>query len=134
MAVSRQKLFNAERSSAMIRANQHDIAEPVRDQFYSAKNERSHDQFAELVVGLHEGQQAFATEFDYFARLPGAHSQHRGSTREHVDLACELRRSIHHDERLGRTGWPNNFNLTRAHDEERHNLLTWFDEHLSRFD
>src|SRR5690349_12165216 len=112
----------------------HDISEAVRDQFYSPKNEGPHDHFAELVVGLHERHQVFAIQFEYFARLPDAHSQHRGSTREHVDLARELRRSIDRDECLGGARWPNNLDLTRRNDEERHNLLTWFDEHLALLD
>jgi hypothetical protein len=43
----------------------------------------------------------------------------------------ELPRSID-DERLAGTGRPNNLNLPCPHDEERHNVLTWFDKHLAR--
>lgn len=39
MAVARQKLFDAERSRAMIRPDEHDIAEPVRDQLHPASDE-----------------------------------------------------------------------------------------------
>ena len=134
MAVSRQELFDAERSGAMIRANQHDISDAVCDQFHSAKNERSHDQLTELVVGLHERQQPFAIDLDDFARLPGAHAQQRGTTREHIDLACELSRSIDDHKRLAGTGRPNNLNLSCPDDEKWHNVLTWFDKHLARLD
>jgi len=38
------------------------------------------------------------------------------------------------NERLGRTGWPDNLDPTRRDDEERHNLRSRLDEHLSSLD
>ena len=69
MAVARQKFLDAKRPGTMVRADKHDIAEPVRDQFHPAQDEGPHDDLAELAVGLHERQQVFAVEFDHFARL-----------------------------------------------------------------
>ena len=43
MAVAREELFDAERSGAMGRADQHDVAESVRDQLDPAEDERAHD-------------------------------------------------------------------------------------------
>ena len=54
MAIACQEFFDAERSGAMIRADEHGIAEPVRDQLHSANNEGAHDQLAELAIGLHQ--------------------------------------------------------------------------------
>ena len=54
MAVARQELFNAECFRAMIRPEEHDIAEPVRDQFHPAQDKGPHDDLAELAVGLHQ--------------------------------------------------------------------------------
>ena len=120
MAVARQELFDAKRSRAMIRPNEHDIAEPVRNQLHPAQDEGPHDQLAELAVGLHERQQLFTIQLDHFARLAGARSDERGAARKHVDLAGELTRSMDRDERLGATGWPDNLDPTRRDDEERH--------------
>ena len=67
MAVARQELFDAKRSSAMIRPDEHDVAEPVRDQLHPAQDEGAHDQLAEFAVGLHERQQLFTIQLDHFA-------------------------------------------------------------------
>ena len=69
MAVARQELLDAQRAGAMSRPNEHDIAEPVRDQLHPAQDEGPHDDLAELAVGLHERQQLFAIQLDHFARL-----------------------------------------------------------------
>ena len=122
MTVSRQELFNAERSGAMVRTDQHDISEPMRDQLHSAQNEGPHDELAEFAVGLHERQQVFAIQLDHFARLTDARSEQRRATRKHVDLAGELTRSIDYDERLAGAGWPDNLDPTCRNHEERHDL------------
>ena len=88
----------------------------------------------ELAVGLHERQQVFAIQLDHFARLAGARSDERGAARKHVDLAGELTGSMDRDERLARAGWPDNLDPTCRDDEERHDLLSRLDEHLSRSD
>ena len=67
MAVARQELLDPERAGAIIRANEHDIAEPVRDQLHSAHDESAHDQLAEFAVGLHQRQQLFTIQLDHFA-------------------------------------------------------------------
>src|SRR6266545_2037520 len=124
MAVARQELFDAERSSAMIRPDEHDISEPVRDQLDPAQDKSPHDQLAELAVGLHERQQLFTIQLDHFARLTGARSEERGAARKHVDLAGELTLSMDRDERLGRSGWPDNLDPACRDDEERHNVCS----------
>jgi hypothetical protein len=118
----------------MIRSYKHNVSEPVRDQFHSANDERPHDELAEFAIGLYERQQVFAIHFDCFARLAGAYSEHRGATRKHIDLARELTRSIDYDERLAGAGWPDNLYLTCRNNEERYNLLPWFDEHFAGLD
>jgi hypothetical protein len=54
MAVARQELPHAERSRAVIRAEEDDVSDPVSDQLHPAKDEGPHDDLAKLAVGLHE--------------------------------------------------------------------------------
>src|SRR6266568_393355 len=120
MTVARQELFDAECSSAMIRAEKHDISESTRNQLHPAQDEGPHDQLAEFAVGLHERQQLFTIQLDHFARLDGARSDERGAAGKHVDLAGELTRSMDRDECFGTAGWPDNLDPTCRDDEKRH--------------
>ena len=81
MAVARQEFFNAECTRAMIRPDDDDISEPLRNQLDSADNECPHDDLANLAVGLHQGHQVFAIQLDHFARLTGARSDKHGTAR-----------------------------------------------------
>ena len=132
MTVPRQELFDAERSRAMTRSDKHDISESVRNQLHPAKDEGPHEQFAQLAVGLHERHQVFAIELNDFTRLGGARPDKRAAAGEHVDLTGELTGSMDGDERFSGTGWLDNLNLTGRDDEERHDLLTRFDQYLTR--
>ena len=134
MAVSRQELFDAKSLRAMVGPEQHDVSEAVRDQFYSANDEGAHDELAELAVGLHELQQVFAVDFDDLARLADAHSEHRWTAGEHIDLPGELTWAVNYDECLDGAGWADNLHPTRLNHKERYNLLPWLDEHLAGLD
>ena len=80
------------------RPDEHDVAEPVRDQLHAAQDERPHEDLAELGVGLHERQQALAIQLDHFARLADARADERAAAREHVDFAGELARAMDDDQ------------------------------------
>ena len=71
MAVAREELPDPQRAGGVIRADEHDVAEPARDQLDAAQDERAHQDLAELGVGLHERQQLVAIELDHFARPRG---------------------------------------------------------------
>ena len=94
MAVARQELLDAERASGMARPDEHDVAEPVRDQLHPAQDEGPHEDLAQLAVGLHERQQVFALELDHFAqRSPARMRTSLRRPESIVDLAGELPRS-----------------------------------------
>ena len=97
MAVARQELLDAQRSRAMVRADEHDVAEAVRDQLHPAQDEGAHDDLAQLAVGLHQRQQVLAIQLDHFTRCTDACPDQRAPAGEHVDLAGELARSMDRD-------------------------------------
>ena len=114
--------------------DEHDIAEPARNQLDAAQDEGPHQNLAQLGVGLHEGQQVFAIQLDHFARLGGARAQQRAPAREHGGLAAELPRSMDHDETFGVAGWPHNLDFAALDHEERDDLVADLDEHFSALD
>ena len=78
MAVARQELLDAQRAGAMTRADEHDVAEPVRDQLHPAQDEGAHEDLAQLAVGLHQRQQVLAIQL---RSLRPARSRARGQAR-----------------------------------------------------
>ena len=85
--------LDAERARGMTRPDEHDVADPVRDQLHPTEDEGPHEDLAQLAVGLHEREHVVAIELDHRARLPRAHADEPAATREHGDLAGELPRS-----------------------------------------
>ncbi len=52
----------------MTRSDEHDVADPLRDQLHPAKDEGAHENLTQLTVGLHDGQEMFAIDLHDFAR------------------------------------------------------------------
>jgi hypothetical protein len=77
IAVAREKFLDAQRPGAVIGTEEHHVAETARDQFHAPQDERAHDNFAQLGIGLHQRQQLLAVEFDHLAGLDRAQPQQR---------------------------------------------------------
>ena len=90
MTVPRQKLSEAKRSRRMTRSHEHDVSKTLRDYFDPPQDEGSHEDFAQLAVGLHKRDQMLAIQLDHVAGLARADSHQSTPTREHVDLARKL--------------------------------------------
>ena len=63
MTVAREEFPDPQGPGAMLRAHQHDIAEAMGNQFQPTKDERPHDDLAELGVGLYQRPQVFPVRF-----------------------------------------------------------------------
>ncbi len=129
MPVAREELADAERPLAMRRPEDHDVADAAGDQLHPPQDEGAHKDGAQLAVGLHEGQQVVAIDFNDFAvrahadlRQPRAARQHRRFAREHPGA------ERHHDLLGGRRA--DDIDLTRHHDEESRHLLPRLRQHL----
>src|SRR6185295_18522181 len=116
------------------RTDERNIPEPVSNQLHAAKDEGPHQNFAELGVGLHEGQQTFAIQLDDFARLRGPRADQRTPARDHGGFAGELPGSMDDDEALGGAGWAHDEDLATFDHEERDDLVTGLDEHFPALD
>ncbi len=92
-------------------AEQHDIAVATRNQFHSAKNECSHEDFAEFGVGLHERLQLFTSDFHHFRRLPRADSNHHPPARQNTYFSGKLAWPDNHKHLLIPAGRPDDLQI-----------------------
>ena len=68
-----------------VEPDQHDVAEPARDQLHAAQDEGAHQDLAQLAVGLHQRQQLLAVQLDHLARLRCTRAANeRAAAGEHV--------------------------------------------------
>ena len=118
MAVTRQELLDAERTSGMTRPDEHDIADPMRHQLYPTEEEGPQEDLAQFAVGLHEREHVFALDLDYCARLSGTYADEPTAPREHGDLARKLPRSQGGHEFLCDACEPDDRDVTRGDDEK----------------
>ena len=119
MTVPGQELPDAQRSRRMVRPDEHDVAEAVRDELHPPEDEGPHQDLAELGVRLHQRQQLLVIELDDLARRAGARPHQRAAVREHVGLAGELARPMNGDDGLAGIRRLDDLDLSRGDDVER---------------
>ena len=127
VAVAREELLDAQRARGVRRADQHDVADAVRDQLDAAEDERAHQDLAQLGVGLHQASSCSRVELDrprparWRARAPAS------GGRDHVRLAGELARPVHGHQRVAQAGRPDDLDLSGSDDEERDGWVAGLD-------
>ena len=90
VAVPREELLDAQGARGVTRPHYHHVAQAVRDQLRPAKDERAHEDVAQLAVGLHEGEELLALELDHLTRLARLDAYEPAPTRQHGDFAGEV--------------------------------------------
>ena len=133
MTIAGEEFFDPQRSRRVIRPNEHHVADPMREQLHAAEDERAHQDFAQLRVGLHERQQPLAAHFDDRARHRRARAGERAATRQHVHFTGELTRPVDGNERFGGVG-TDDLDFAFDDHEERDEALALLDEHFTAFD
>ena len=93
MAVATEELPHPQRARAVIRAEQHDVAEAAGNEPDTPQNERAQQDLADLRVALNELEQARAIELDDLAAFAHARLRERASPAEQVHFTGELRRA-----------------------------------------
>ena len=131
MAIACQELLDAQRTGAMRRANQDDIAVAAGNQLDASEDERAHEDVAQLGVRLDESEQLLAIELDHLAWLADPGPRQRPSAGQHVAFAGELPGPMRDDQRFGSRGRSQHLQLAAQHDEERHRPLSHLDEHVT---
>jgi len=132
MSVPDQEFLDAQRTGAVGGTNKDHIAVAAGNQLHAPEDERPHEDFAQLGVGLHERQELFAIQFDHFAGFADPRSRQRGPAGDQVRLARKLARTERRDDRLGAIGNPYDLYATRQDHEERDRTCAGLDEHLAR--
>ena len=90
MPVAREEFLNAKGIGGVARANECCIANTLHQQLHPPKNERAHQDLAQLRVRLHQGEEAFAGQLDDFSVLPCLNPRQCTTTRKDVDFTGEL--------------------------------------------
>jgi hypothetical protein len=90
------------------------------DELDTSKNERAHDNVAQLTVGLQQIQQSFPFELDYFTCFARANARQSAPAGEQIHFTSELARLKRGDERLAWAQYAEDVDLARRDDEEPH--------------
>ena len=120
MTVAGQKFFDAQRLGRITRADEDDVADSMRDELDTSKNERAHDNVAQLAVGLQQIEQLFPFELDYFTGFARANACQSAPAGEQIHFASKLARLKRGDERLARAQYAEDVDLARRNKEEPH--------------
>src|SRR5260370_17383376 len=89
------------------------IANALRKHFHPPKNERTHQDLAQLRVCLHQGEEAFAIELDDFSIMSRTNTCHRTTARKRIDLAGELTSPENRNKRFGCGRRPHSLQFSR---------------------
>ena len=131
VVVACQKFLDAKRARGMSRAEQHGISIATSNQLHTPENECSHDNLAQLAVGLHEAQQLFPLELDQFAGFPHVYLNHCPASGQHTGFTCELTRTKRGDQLFVGPGRTNNLQTPSSDDEETRILRACFDKNVA---
>jgi hypothetical protein len=134
IAVTREELPDAKRAGRVIGSDEHDIAEFVRDQRQAAKDERAHEDLAQLGVRLHEQEQLIAHQVEHLAVLGHTNADEARPPGEHVRLAGELAGCVDRDDRLDLVGGPDDLDAAGDDHEEVDVRHAGFHQHLAARD
>ena len=74
----------------MARADEHQVPHVPRNQDHPPQNEGSHEDIAQLAVGLHKSQQLIAVQLNDSAGLARAKSHQYAASEKQVELSGEL--------------------------------------------
>src|SRR6266566_792468 len=137
VVISCQKFFDAKRARRMSRAEQHGISVATSNQLHAPENERTHNNLAQLAVGLHKAQQLFPLELDQLAGFPHVYLNHCPASGQHTGFSCELTRTKSGDKFFVSPRRANNLQTPSSDDEETRILRACFDKdvaNLNRMD
>jgi hypothetical protein len=134
VAVTREELPDAERRRRAGGADEQHVSNSPGHERAASVDERRHEHFAHVSIGLNQRVHLIARQLDDLARLAGADAHHRRTTEDHADFASELPRPERGDDEVARAGRADDLDLTSLHHEERHVGLAAFDQHFAAGD
>src|SRR5258705_6814718 len=126
MRVAREKLPALQRSRGELRAKDDHIAESSIEQHDSAKDERAHEDLAQLGVRLQHREKTVAIDLDDFTGLDCADRREAAPAAHEIQLTAELALSMCRRHVFARTRIPNRLERSREHDEQRVMLRAGF--------
>src|SRR6185436_143429 len=97
----------------------------------TAEDECTHQDRAQLCVGLDQGEQPLSRHLDHLAWHRRANGGERSTSSEQIELAAERARMIRRDELLAVARWTHDRELSPGDDEERELVLARLEDHLA---
>src|SRR5260221_8411474 len=131
MGVAREEFANLERARRIHGTEDQDIAEALVEEHGSPEDEGTHEDRAEVRVGLDEGEQPVSPHLDHLAWRRGPNGGERPASSKHIELAAERARVIRRDELLTVARWTQDGELSLGDDEERVILLARLEDHIA---
>ncbi len=101
------------------------------EQLDAPQDEGAHEDFAQLAVALHQGEQVIARQLDDLAGLADAVADQARAAREDRDFAGEFAGLMPGDERLAVARLAQDFDRPREHDEERAGRIARLEQDFS---
>src|SRR6185436_4163996 len=123
MGIAREEFANLERARRIHRTEDQDIAEALVEEHGTAEDECTHQDRAQLCVGLDQGEQPLSRHLDHLAWHRRANGGERSTSSEQIELAAERARMIRRDELLAVARWTHDRELSPGDDEERELVL-----------
>ena len=103
MRIASEKLADLQSSRRELRAEDDDVAEVAVEEQRAAKNERAHEDFAELCIGLHEAEKVVALHLDHLTSHRRPNGRQATAAGEQIQLAAELPLAVRRDQLLAVT-------------------------------
>src|SRR5438552_7158020 len=118
MGIAREELANLERARRIHGTEDQDIAEALVEEHGSAEDECTHQDRAQLRVGLDEGEQPVSRHLDHLAWRRRADGGERPASSEHIKFAAERAGTVCRDDLLTIARWTHDYELSIGDDEE----------------
>src|ERR1041385_4090943 len=131
MGVAGEKPADLQRPRRERGAEDDDVAEAALEERHAAKDERAHEDLAELRVGLHETEKLVTFELDDLAGGRRTKRDQAAAAGQQIQLAAELTRPMGGDELLAVAAGAHDFELTVGDDDERKVQLAFLDQDVA---
>ena len=130
LSVAAEKFPDVLGAARVARAEQDHVVVVLRHQREPAQDEGAHQNLAELRVPLHEGPEVLPVDGDDRSVARRARAHEAPASRQHIDLAGELRLAQYGDRLLTVAERPYELDRARQDDEKARVLLADVDEHF----
>ena len=133
ITVARQEFTQAQGAGRVARTEQHRFALTGRHQSHAPQDERAHEHFADLRVGLHDVAQTRLADRQDLPGLAHADARETGDAAQRAHFPCEIARLQHGHDFFAAHAGEGDFQAAGQHDHHVVMALARFDQHFAGF-